>query len=90
MSDPSFKVDVSVDEASGRLLAAYFRVRRGKVADTGEVVDGRVNADYDAAGRLLGVEMLAPCAASVLDQLAAEPEVKAFIRRTAPAELALS
>jgi uncharacterized protein YuzE len=89
VGDLSFKVNISVEESTGRLLAAYFSIRKGKVTDTGEVVDGRLNADYDEAGRLLGVEMLGPCDARMLDQLPVEPEVKAFIRRTAPAELAM-
>lgn len=87
MSEHCYKVDVSVDEQTGRVQAVYFRVRKGKVAETIEVVDGKVNADYDAQGQLLGVEMLGPCEAAVLDQLGSDPEAVAFIRRAAPAEL---
>lgn len=37
--------------------AAYVRIGRGKVAETREVTPG-VLLDYDAKGRLLGVELL--------------------------------
>jgi len=37
--------------------AAYISIARGKVADTREISDGIV-IDYDAAGRVLGIEVL--------------------------------
>ncbi len=44
----------------GMLEAAYFRFRPGKVAQTRELVGTSVLGDYDKAGHLLGLEVLAP------------------------------
>src|SRR4051794_25637262 len=49
---------VSVDENTGRIRAAYMRIRRGDVAETRELAEGRVFADYSADGLLLGIELL--------------------------------
>lgn len=37
--------------------AAYFEIEPGEVADTREIEPG-INADYDAEGHLLGIEVL--------------------------------
>jgi hypothetical protein len=91
---PTFLPDlsVSVDEKTGHVRAAYVRVRAGEVMETREVVEGRAFADYDASGLLLGLELLAPCEASMLDLLAAtEPEpVRQFLRGSPPRELVLT
>lgn len=83
------EVSVSVDETTGLIRAAYVRVRAGEAAETREVVEGRAFADYDAAGLLLGVELLAPCAVDVLDRIAAtEPEaIRQFLRGGPPPAL---
>jgi hypothetical protein len=82
-------LDLSVDEKTGGIRAAYLRVRQGEVAETREVSEGRAFADYGADGQLLGVELLAPCEVAVLDRVAAqEPEsIKRFLRGGAPREL---
>jgi hypothetical protein len=82
-------LEVSVDEQTGFIRAAYLRVRKGKVAETQEVSEGSAFADYSAKGLLLGVELLAPCKVNVLDRIAAhEPEpVKRFLRGGPPREL---
>ena len=92
MTKPRFKVSVSTDEDSGRLLAVYIRVREGQVEETVEVDEDRAFADYDAAGQLLGVELLAPCSVQVLDNLAAkEPaEVREFLHSCPPRAMVLS
>lgn len=36
---------------------AYFRIRP-KIHETREILSGRINADVDAGGRLVGVELL--------------------------------
>src|SRR5947199_266190 len=76
-------------ESSGAPVAAYLRVREGKVAETREVKEGVAFADYDGQGALLGVELLAPCQAADLDRVAAsEPEpVRRFLRAGAPRAL---
>lgn len=37
---------------------AYVYVKRGKVARTDELIPGRVTADFNSAGQLLGVEVI--------------------------------
>jgi len=82
-------LELSVDETTGIVRAAYMRVRKGEVADTREVSEGRAFADYDDSGILLGIELLAPCSVEVLDQISAhEPEyIKRFLRGSPPREL---
>jgi uncharacterized protein YuzE len=82
-------LQLSVNEETGSIRAAYLRVRAGEVAETREVAEGSAFADYDVNGLLLGVELLAPCAVEVLDRLALqEPEpVKRFLRGSPPREL---
>ena len=86
MAKPAFRVEASVDDRTGLTVAAYLRVRDGEVADTKEVEEGVAYADYDSQGSLLGLELLGPCAAGVLDGVAEkEPEpVKRFLRSAAP------
>lgn len=89
MGEPKFGLEVSFNGATGEPVAAYLRVREGKVAITAEVSEGVAFADYAADGRLLGIELLAPCALAVMDRLGeAEPEpVRRFLRGGAPREL---
>lgn len=86
------KLDISVNEATGKVRAAYLRIRDGVVHETREVAEGRAFADYDEQGLLLGVELLAPCEIAVLDFLSQqEPEpVRCFLRGSPPRELVLS
>lgn len=64
----------------------YFQIRTGKSVKTKELVDGRVMADYSRSGKLLGIEMIAPCSARVLDKIDIEEPAKAFVRNAAPRE----
>ena len=95
-SQISFDVSIEVDHSTGVVQAVYFRVRKGKVAETREFEDGSVFADYDNAGNLLGVEMLAPCKTTVFDKIAASepavsgPTVKKFLKRNAPRDMILT
>lgn len=52
------------------------------MAEPREIREGVVFADYGADGLLLGVELLAPCRAEVLDRISEkEPEpVRRFLR----------
>jgi uncharacterized protein YuzE len=81
MVQPKFRLEVSFDE-KGEPVAAYLRVREGKVAQTKEVTEGVAFADYAADGCLLGIELLAPCCVEVLERLSEkEPEpVRRFLR----------
>ncbi len=90
MTRASFGLSVSVDRHTGQVMAAYFRLREGKVDDTREVVEGKAFADYDDSGLLIGLELIGSCS---VDQLLLglgdpEPEViGGFLRRTAPREM---
>lgn len=87
--DLVFRLDVSVDDKTGKPQAAYLQVRQVDVAQTREVVPGCAFADYAADGQLVGIEFLAPCSVAILDQITVnEPEsVKQFFRSTPPREL---
>lgn len=92
MAKPNFRLEVSYHETTGEPVAAYLRVRDGKVAVTKEISEGVAFADYDDAGALLGVELLAPCGADVLDRVSEEePEpVQRFLRRGVRQEMVLA
>lgn len=82
---------VESDKTSGEVLAAYFFIRPGKSAFVKEFGDGVAYADYNRKGILLGIELLGPCAITVLDQISrkeAKP-IKNFIRNAVPREMAL-
>jgi uncharacterized protein YuzE len=81
VSTPKFRLETSFNE-QGEPIAAYLRIREGRVAETKEISEGVVFADYSADGRLLGIELLAECSVEVLDRLAAqEPDaVQRFLR----------
>jgi uncharacterized protein YuzE len=89
MADQRFELESSIDSKTGRTVAVYLRVRSGTVAQTVEVVEGVVFADYDSQGILLGVELLGPCHSDVLDRIGQnEPEpIRHFLRGGAPHEL---
>ncbi len=83
MTDSKFRLEISYDETSGNPVAAYVRIREGKVSRTTELSAGVAFADYAADGLLLGVELLAPCGVEVLEGISeAETEpVRQFLRR---------
>lgn len=92
MNDFKPRLELSVDELTGTVRAAYIRIREGAVHETREVAEGRAFTDYDSQGLLLGIEILAPCQPEVLDRICQEePEpVKRFIRGSPPRELVSS
>lgn len=83
------KLDVSFDEKTGIIRAAYLRIRNGTVHKTREISAGNAFADYGKNGWLLGIELLGPCELAALDKLAEEePEpVKRFLLGSPPREL---
>src|SRR5207302_10559013 len=83
MGNPKFRLEVSFNETTGDPVAAYLRVREGKVAETKEISEGITFADYSADGILLGIERLAPCRIEVLDRISENepPAVRQFLRR---------
>jgi uncharacterized protein YuzE len=80
----SFRVTIETEDASGRVLALYLQIREGKPARTREYADGNVFADYDRNGLLIGIEMLAPCKAAILDRIADQAKPKRFVRNAVP------
>jgi uncharacterized protein YuzE len=89
----SFHVKTQVVTETGELSAVYFRIRKGHVARTVEHADGRAFADYSVAGKLLGIELIAPCKITVLDSILSAQErepIKKFIRKASPRELVLT
>jgi len=95
MSAPTFNVIQEVDKATGDILAVYFQIRLGKAKTVKEVREGVAFANYDYLGRLLGVELLAPCSVTVLARLANdEPlkhknRIKDFFKKSIPKSLAI-
>ncbi len=89
MTKPVFRLEASVDDQTGGVVAVYLRVREGEVAETKEIEEGAAYVDYDSAGLLLGIELLGPCQVEVLDRIGqTEPEpIKRFLRGAAPREL---
>jgi uncharacterized protein YuzE len=79
-----FRVSVETCNETGDVLAVYFQVRKGKTKVTKERAGGNVFADYDKHGKLLGFEMLAPCRASVLENIAQQASAKRFVRSAVP------
>jgi hypothetical protein len=55
-----FQVVISTDKKTGAFLAAYFQVRRGHAAKVREYEGGNAFANFNEAGELLGIELLAP------------------------------
>ncbi len=88
MSKLKFRLETSFDE-KGEPVAAYLRIREGKVAETREASAGVVFADYGAEGLLLGIELLGECGVAVLDRLSErEPEtVRRFLQKGARRQL---
>lgn len=80
----SFRISVETQDQTGKVMAVYFQVRKGKVKVTKEYANGNAFGDYDKHGRLLGIEMLAPCSPSVLDNIAKQKPAKQFVRNTIP------
>jgi len=87
----SFQMRVETDKSTGKLLAAYFRVRNGRVARTVEFAEGNAFADYGESGELLGIEILGPCKVTVLNKIASkQPKIKDFLIKHLPRELAVA
>ena len=85
-SELAFRVRVTCDLKTGHVLAAYIRIRKGQVADTREIVPSSAIADYDAAGELLGVELISPCEMADLNILVERESapIKRFLHESAP------
>jgi uncharacterized protein YuzE len=81
----AFGVSLETDNTTGQVMAAYLKVRDGKSASVREYADGKAFADYDNCGNLLGIELLAPCSAKVLDKIARQAPARRYVRNAVPA-----
>ena len=86
------RIQVSVSPRTGKIEAAYIRLRDGATHETRDADDdGNAFADYSADGVLLGIEVLAPCTASALDRITKdEPDPYRGVSRYTPHELVLT
>lgn len=80
----------SVSGCNGALDAAYIRVSDSpRVARTVEIEEGTLLADYDARGKLTGIEILGPVRLGKMLPLIDEKQragFRAFVRKAAPRE----
>lgn len=93
MKTNAFGVKVQVHKSTGKLFAAYFRFRTGKVSKTLEVLDGKAFADYSSSGKLLGIELIEPCSVESLSKIPPKSErgpIANFILKTGPRDLVLT
>lgn len=76
---------ISTDKKTGEFLSTYFQVRKGHATKVREYEDGNAFASFNAAGELLGIELLGPCRVAVVDKIAKKDrDVKRFVRANAP------
>jgi uncharacterized protein YuzE len=61
----------------------YVHIRTGTVAETRELVPGEVMGDFDASGKLLGIEVLDYCHCTVKDAAfrAKANQLREFVER---------
>ena len=83
----NYSVETTVNKKTGNVVAVYFQFRSGKSAKTEELADGMMLVDYNARGELLGLELLGPCKASVLDKIIVDQPTRTFICNAGPREL---
>jgi hypothetical protein len=80
----AFHVTIETHNQTGKVIAVYFQVRKGKIEVTKEYADGKAFADYDKHDQLLGIELLAPCRAAILDSIAKQGPTRRFVRDSVP------
>lgn len=87
----SFRILVTTDNKTGRILAVSIRVRKGKASETREFGDGAAFADYDHKGDLIGIEFLEPCAIQVLNKITgSDVRTRKFVKDSIPRAMLLS
>jgi uncharacterized protein YuzE len=74
-----FELSVS-GRADGTVEAVYIRFSQAPVAETRELKRNLLVADYDARGRLVGVELLGPVSVSFVVQLVDDEQRDSFRR----------
>jgi uncharacterized protein YuzE len=83
-SEFNFGMRVETNESTGEIMAVYWNIRNGKSQTVKEFADGAAFADYSRNGKLLGIELLAPCTIRVLDKIAGQKPAKAFLKNSIP------
>jgi hypothetical protein len=85
-----FEVSVT-GRADGTPMAAYIRVRRGRIACTREIEPDVLLAHYDTIDNLLGLEILAPIRIGVLIQQGPDESLRSsfrsFVKANVPKDL---
>lgn len=84
-----FEISIS-GRNDGTVESLYITVGAGKITKTKTIVEDIVLADYDAHGRLIGIEILAPVKISQITPLVEEKRRKpfrSFVKAQAPEEL---
>jgi uncharacterized protein YuzE len=91
MNNLALQTVLQIDKRTGAVGAVYFQLRKGRVAETEEVIEGTAFVDYDKKGQVLGVELLAPCKVTALDKIVRKepPQVKRLLKGAIPRELAI-
>ena len=80
----SFQVSIETEDQTGKVIAVYLQIRPGQTKTTKEYAGGNAFADYDRRGHLLGIELLAPCRAAVLDKITERGPTKKFVLNAVP------
>jgi uncharacterized protein YuzE len=86
----SYSISIETQNQTGAVLAVYLTIRKGRTKVTREYANGDVFADYDSQGQLLGIEILAPCRAAVLDRIAKRAPEKRFVHNLVPRAMLVS
>lgn len=89
----NYRIFIETDPASGTIQAVYLQVRTGKAVDVLEFGDGDALANYNRAGELLGIEILAPCGFQIFESIIKTEEPKQrkhtrkFVRGAVPQQM---
>ena len=85
----TFEISIS-GRGDGTIEAMYIKLSPGKVAKTTELREDVLMADFDAKGKLVGFEVLAPVKMSQLIKNVEKDEresFRRFVEKSAPREM---
>lgn len=92
----SYRVTVETDPLSGTVQAVYLQIREGKASEVVEFGNGDAFANYNRAGELIGIEILAPCNIQVFERIikTEKPEqrknTRKFVRGAVPQQMVVA
>jgi uncharacterized protein YuzE len=75
------KFEVELDR-HGKPLAVYIRIRNHKVHRSEKLGDGEVILDLGSRGEIVGIEIVEPCRAAILERVASEhkePSIRTLV-----------